>query len=104
MDSILKFSGDSQEKYRQLFGKEFVDLFIDTFQKVYSFFNLPWQQYYSTCLDRRSDRFANKKDAMREDRVDLDRVGGTVVFQGRNLELRLCSCANTNENKMRFGT
>ncbi|KAE9554923.1 hypothetical protein FO519_001888 [Halicephalobus sp. NKZ332] len=59
MDSILKFSGDSQEKYRQLFGKEF--------------------QYRSTCHGRGSNRSANKKDAMREDAGGWGMDGFAVV-------------------------
>lgn len=35
MDSIIKFSGDTMDKYRRLFGNEIVKLFVDTFEKVY---------------------------------------------------------------------
>jgi|UniRef100_A0AC35FW53 hypothetical protein len=35
MDSIIKFSGETVEKYRRLFGNEIVKLFVDTFEKVF---------------------------------------------------------------------
>lgn len=40
MDSILKFAGDYQETYRNFFAKEFVELFVDTFKKVFYSFSI----------------------------------------------------------------
>uniref|UniRef100_A0AC34FLI3 CID domain-containing protein n=1 Tax=Panagrolaimus sp. ES5 TaxID=591445 RepID=A0AC34FLI3_9BILA len=34
MDSIIKFSGETVERYRRLFGNEIVKLFVDAFEKV----------------------------------------------------------------------
>lgn len=69
MDSILKFA-DKKENYRRLFGRQVVDVFVDTFQKVFDDFNNFYRGkrtriYSSTNLVFKC--FANKKDAVHFD-------------------------------------